>query len=95
MKKPFILIVIFSILLINGGYAQNKKAAVVTFYVVKQIGLAGSGSAAATAAVARLANDPDFNMPLLLKNFHDQFFESYSKSFSPVHSAWVRLIFFW
>lgn len=80
MKKSLTLICLFSLLLITVGYAQNKKVAVVTFYIVKKIGVADFGSAA-NAAVTKLSDDPDFNMVPLLKNFHTQFFDTYSKEF--------------
>ena len=80
MKKSLTPICLFSLLLITVGYAQNKKVAVVTFYVVKKIGVADFGSAA-NAAVMKLSDDPDFNMVPLLKNFHTQFFDTYSKEF--------------
>lgn len=81
MKKISFLIPLFLALLITGSFAQTKKVAVVTFYVVKQIGIKDFGSAAAAAAVAKLGDDPNFNMVPMLNNFHTQFFESYSKNF--------------
>lgn len=81
MKKTSFLIPLFLTLLITGSFAQTKKVAVVTFYVVKQIGIKDFGSAVTVAAVAKLGDDPNFNMAPLLNNFHTQFFESYSKDF--------------
>jgi hypothetical protein len=79
MKRSILFIPLFLILIV-AGYAQDKKVAVVTFYVVKQIDLNGVGSAAQVAMVNQLADDPKFDMAPLLKNFHDRFFEN-SKSF--------------
>lgn len=79
MKKLF-LIVAFAGLFITNSYAQTKKVAVVTFYVVKQIGVTEFGSAA-QASVMKLSDDSNFNMVPLLKKFHAQFFDDYSKSF--------------
>jgi hypothetical protein len=81
MKKLFLLICLSAALLFTNSYAQEKKVAVVSFYTVKQIGITQFGSAAAIAAVAKLGNDPNFNMAPLLQNFHKQFFNDYSKSF--------------
>jgi hypothetical protein len=81
MKKILILSAICSILLITGSYAQTKKVAVVTFYIVKQIDVSDFGTANTAAAVARLGDDPGFNLAPVLKKFHDQFFEEYAKNF--------------
>jgi hypothetical protein len=80
MKKLLIFSNLFSLLLITTSYAQPKKVAVVTFYAVKKIGVSTFGDAA-TAAVTQLVDDPNFNMSPLLQNFHDQFFNTYSKDF--------------
>jgi hypothetical protein len=80
MKKNLILIPLLLAMAITGSFAQNKKVAVVTFYVVKQIGLGDFGSIAQAAAI-KLSDDPNFNMVPLLKNFHTQFFDDYSKKF--------------
>lgn len=79
MKKLSILSLLL-MLCITFSYAQSKKVAVVTFYAVKKIGVADFGSAA-TIAVSKLVDDPNFNMSPLLVNFHDQFFNTYSKEF--------------
>jgi hypothetical protein len=79
MKKS-ILSFLFLTLLITGSYAQNKKVAVVTFYAVKQVAMTDYGQNAILAS-AKLSEDPKFDMKPLLKNFHDQFFENYAKSF--------------
>lgn len=80
MKKNLILIPLLFVLFTANVFAQNKKVAVVTFYVVKQIGVTAFGGAA-EAAVMKLSDDPNFNMEPLLKKFHTQFFDDYSKSF--------------
>jgi hypothetical protein len=79
MKKPFILVALFSLLLITTSYAQ-KKVAVVTFYADRMIGVSEFGNTA-VAAMTRLVNDTSFNMTPLLQNFHDQFFNTYATSF--------------
>ncbi|MBD1363359.1 hypothetical protein IDJ77_06005 [Mucilaginibacter sp. ZT4R22] len=80
MKKTLVLSALFSLLLISGSYAQNKKVAVITFYAVKQIGVSSFGTAA-KVAMTQLIDDPNFNMVPLLQSFHDQFFNTYSKEF--------------
>ena len=80
MKNKSILIALFFLTLCTDALAQTKKVAVVTFYVVKQIGLKDFGGAAQAASM-KLSDDPNFNMVPLLKTFHDQFFSDYSKSF--------------
>ncbi len=79
MKKSLLSLSLISVFFITNSFAQNKKVAVVTFYVVRKIGLDQFGS---TAQVAnRLIEDPNFNMEPLLKNFHAQFFDNYAKQF--------------
>ena len=80
MKRSLILIALFFIVSTTGLHAQNKKVAVVTFYVVKKIGVADFGSNA-ELAVTKLVNDSNFNMSPILKKFHAEFFDSYSKAF--------------
>jgi len=80
MKKTLIFTPLFFILLSSLSFAQDKKVAVVTFYVNKKIDVAEFGPAA-YAAEKKLLADSNFNLEPLLKNFHTQFFESYSKSF--------------
>ncbi|ASU33539.1 hypothetical protein [Mucilaginibacter xinganensis] len=79
--KKFILSFLFLALLVSCTYAQDKKVAVVTFYVAKQIEVPGYAPGSIGTAMAKLADDPKFDMGPLLKNFHDQFFESYAASF--------------
>jgi len=80
MKKLSIFPALFLIVLINIGYAQNKKIAVVTFFINKQIDVTEFGGVA-YLAVTKLSDDPNFNLAPLLKSFHAQFFDDYSKSF--------------
>ena len=80
MKKILIFTSLFLFLFSSLSFAQDKKVAVVTFYVNKKINV-GEFGATAAIAVDNLSNDPSFNMEPLLKSFHTQFFESYSKSF--------------
>lgn len=80
MKRKFILSALCLLLLATGSFAQDKKVAVVTFYANKKIGVTEFG-AAAYVAVTKLSDDPNFNMAPLLQNFHDQFFNTYSKEF--------------
>ncbi len=80
MKKILTLIPLLLATSLTFSYAQNKKVAVVTFYVVKQIGLGDFGGAAQAASM-KLSDDPNFNMVPLLKSFHGQFFDDYSKKF--------------
>ena len=80
MKKTLILTSLIFFLLSSLSFAQDKKVAVVTFYVNKKINVGEFGVTAAIA-VDKLSDDPNFKMEPLLTKFHTQFFESYSKSF--------------
>ncbi|MDO3624693.1 hypothetical protein [Mucilaginibacter sp. BT774] len=80
MKKTLILISLIFFLLSSLSFAQDKKVAVVTFYVNKKINVGEFGVTAAIA-VDKLSDDPNFKMEPLLTKYHTQFFESYSKSF--------------
>lgn len=80
MKKALIFASLFLTLLISASYAQDKKVAVVTFYIVKQIDLNSFGPVAQTASV-KLRDDPNFNMVPLLTEFHTRFFFDYAKAF--------------
>jgi len=62
------------------GFAQDKKVAVVTFYINKAIDVQDFGNEAQTTMLA-LRDNPKFDLTSLLKEFHTQFFESYSKEF--------------
>jgi hypothetical protein len=62
------------------SYAQDKKVAVVTFFINKQIDATSFGTIGQTAAL-KLCDDPNFNLTGILKEFHSQFFDSYAKEF--------------
>jgi len=78
MKKRLLTAVL--LLTLTCGYAQNKKVAVVTFYIVKQLDVTDFGSAAQVASI-KLSDNPDFDLKPTLHKFHDEFFNSYSKNF--------------
>jgi hypothetical protein len=80
MKKVSIFLPLLLVFLIAHTYAQGKKVAVVTFFVNKKIDVTEFGGPA-FLAVNKLTDDPNFNLEPLLKNFHAQFFDDYSKSF--------------
>src|SRR3982751_6214155 len=82
MKKLFIFFYLPLLILSSVVYAQEKKVAVVTFYVDKQIDIGRFATKSAEASVTKLCNDPDFDMTSFLKNFHDQFFKNYAKKFT-------------
>jgi len=77
--KKILLIAGFALMLMN-SYAQNKKVAVVTFYIDKHIDVL-EFSGAAQAAMLKLCDDPNFNLTPILNEFHNQFFNSYVKDF--------------
>ena len=79
MKKIFSLVLLGASLFVTAVNAQ-KKVAVVTFNINKQIDVTDFG-AAAFVAVKALNNDPNFDLSPLLTNFHTQFFDDYSKNF--------------
>jgi len=78
MKKAIIFASLF--LALTTSYAQDKKVAVVTFYIIKQIDLSDFDSAAQIASM-KLNDDPNFNMVPLLTEFHTRFFFDYAKAF--------------
>jgi hypothetical protein len=78
--KKFAIFAALLLLCAASGYAQDKKVAVVTFFINKQIDVTEFG-AGAYAAVTKLNDDPNFNLGPLLKDFHTRFFDSYSKDF--------------
>lgn len=80
MKKALIFTSLLLTLWSIATYAQDKKVAVVTFYIVKQIDLNAFGPVAQTASI-KLSDDPDFNMVPLLTEFHTRFFSDYAKAF--------------
>ncbi|WP_183573830.1 hypothetical protein HDF18_08440 [Mucilaginibacter sp. X5P1] len=80
MKKSLLIPVTLLMLIVTGSFAQNKRVAVVSFYVSKQIDVSDFGAAAKEAAIT-LSDDPNFNLTPLLIGYHDQFFNSYAKNF--------------
>ena len=80
MKKIFTITLVFFAILTVSGFAQDKKVAVVSFYINKQIDVTEFG-APAYLAVTKLNDDPDFNLAPMLKEFHSQFFDTYSQNF--------------
>ncbi|MCH2215935.1 MAG: hypothetical protein MK086_12255 [Flavobacteriales bacterium] len=79
--KNLNLSLFFLLLLSFSAYAQ-KKVAVVTFYVSKQIDFSElDGSAQLAGDIMTLANDPAFDLKPALDNFHKVFFEDLSKEF--------------
>ena len=78
MKKAIILVALF--LAFTAGYAQDKKVAVVTFYINKQVDVSSFGGEAQLASI-KLRDEPNFNLQPILQEFHSRFFEEYSKDF--------------
>jgi len=63
-----------------GVDAQDKKVAVVTFYVNKSVSMADlDGTLGTAASVAAMAGDPKFDLESILKEFHQKFFTEYAK----------------
>lgn len=80
LKKSTLMILVLAFA--GTCIAQNKKVAVVTFYVNKYIGTDQLGGAASlVSGVATLAEDPDFDLTSVLNNFHDTFFDEYAQTF--------------
>lgn len=67
------------LMLALGSYAQ-KKVAVITFYINKELDITEFSGFAQDASM-KLANDPSFNLSPILNNFHEQFFNNYAKAF--------------
>jgi hypothetical protein len=78
MKKALPITILF-VALTLWGFAQ-KKVALVTFYINKQIDVTEFGDAAYLAS-KKLSDDPAFNLTPLLKEFHQQFFDKYAATF--------------
>jgi hypothetical protein len=81
MRKSLIITAALLIMISAASYAQNKKVAVVTFYMNKQIGVAEFGAAKDVDLVTKLSHDPKFNLVPLLNNFHTHFFNNYASNF--------------
>jgi len=80
MSSSKLLLSLLFVLTFTKIYSQDKKVAVVTFYADKRVGMSELGMDM-TADLLKLEEDPNFNMKPLLNNFHDSFFDNYSKSF--------------
>ena len=80
MKKLIIAVVV---LLIAGiGYGQDKKIAIVTFYVDKYFNAEKIDDAARAATIELTAkDDPRFNLRPILERFHGTFLKEYVKEF--------------
>lgn len=77
-----IKILFFVILIITQwANAQKKKVAVVTFYANKMVAFdeLGIGADVILRDVLNLRDNPNFNLTPLLKQYHDNFFNDYSK----------------
>nr|WP_321229741.1 hypothetical protein [uncultured Psychroserpens sp.] len=82
MKKNILLICI-ALFFITKGFSQDKKVAVVSFYGDKIIGFSelGLGGEELLASVLELRDNPDFDLKPIMDQFHDEFFNTYSKKF--------------
>ena len=80
MKKIKILCVAL-LVLSQLSFSQKKKIAVVTFYANKMISFEdlGLGVDILLGDVLKLRDDPNFNLNPILKQYHNNFFNSYSK----------------
>jgi hypothetical protein len=79
--KKIMLICTLAILLSPSLMAQ-KKVAVVTFYVDKQVSFDQiGGGAALVAAIGSLSEDENFDLTPVLNNFHETFFNEYAQQF--------------
>ena len=74
------LLVLFACNSISAISADRKKVAVVTFYCDKWIDMSDlGGTAALLSAAGTLAEDTTFDIKKVLTNFHDVFFNEFSK----------------
>ncbi|MFM9985382.1 MAG: hypothetical protein ACKVOK_09140 [Flavobacteriales bacterium] len=75
-----LLLVLFAFNSISAISADRKKVAVVTFYCDKWIDMSDlGGTAALMSAAGTLAEDTTFDIKKVLTNFHDVFFNEFSK----------------
>ena len=81
--KNYVLITIFTVFCIFNLNAQKKKVAVVGFYSDKIIGFTdlGIGSEGLITEVLNLRDNPDFDLTSILTQYHDKFFNDFSKEF--------------
>ncbi|KGO87873.1 hypothetical protein [Flavobacterium suncheonense] len=80
MKRMLIgLLMLLSV----SAFAQKKKVAVVTFYANKMVEFndLGAGYDFLLQDILKLRDDPNFNLAPMLQNYHDNFFNDYSKAF--------------
>jgi len=80
MKRSLFALALVLSLLTNGVHAQDKKVAVVTFFINKKLDVSEFGDVT-VIAVNKLLTDSSFNMAPLLNDFHEIFFKSYSQEF--------------
>ncbi len=80
MKRSINFLFLFILLFVTSGFAQDKKVAVVTFFIDKRVGMKGTGLEQG-ADLIKLEKDSDFNLTPILKDFHQRFFDDYAKSF--------------
>lgn len=81
MKKIYALALVCVLFAGTTVFAQ-KKVAVTSFYVSKQIGFEElGGGAGMVAAIGSLSDDPNFNLQSVLDNFYKTFTTEYASSF--------------
>ena len=81
MKKIYAL-ALASVLFVSANVFAQKKVAVTSFYVTKQIGFDElGGGAGMVAAIGSLSDDPNFNLQPVLDNFYKTFTTEYAQSF--------------
>jgi hypothetical protein len=79
IKIKFLFIVM--LLVSQLGFSQKKKIAVVTFYANKMVAFdeLGIGADVILRDILDLRDNPNFNLNPLLQQYHDNFFNDYSK----------------
>ncbi|MEM6642272.1 MAG: hypothetical protein AAF616_04760 [Bacteroidota bacterium] len=78
MKKH--VLALAAVIVAVASFAQDKKVAVVTFYVNKSISMADlDGAAGAAASIASVAGNPNFDLESILIKFHKKFFTEYAE----------------
>lgn len=83
LLKKYVLVIAFSIFCAINLNAQKKKIAVVGFYSDKIIGFneLGLGHEGLLTEVLKLRDNPDFDLTPILKQYHEKFFNDFSKDF--------------
>ncbi len=81
MKSKIVLPIVFALVFIVKGMAQDKKVAVVSFYTDKIIDFTdlNIGSEELITRVAKLRDNPDFDLTPMLDRFHGEFFDEYAE----------------